>query len=141
LVMLISSGDYNAATALAQNPDLIKPADGWKDTHLHYLSAAAKLALATGDYGRSSRLLREWRKSGTAASEGTFTRFLTLVGDYRNAHSTGLRPLDRATAGRNVRYVAIDMLLSGKRCATSRPHGRSAGLALALAANDAGFGP
>jgi len=110
LVMLISSGDYNAATALAQNPDLIKPADGWKDTHLHYLSAAANLALATGDYGRSSRLLREWRKSGTAASEGTFTRFLTLVGDYRNAHSTGLRALDRATAGRNVRYVAIDML-------------------------------
>jgi tetratricopeptide (TPR) repeat protein len=110
LVTLISSGDYNAATALAQDPDLIKAADRWKDTHLHYLSAAANLALATGDYSRSSRLLREWRESGTVASEGTFAWFLTLVGDYRNARTAGLRALNRATAGRNDRYVAVDML-------------------------------
>jgi tetratricopeptide (TPR) repeat protein len=110
LVTLISSGDYNAATALAEDPDLIKAADGWKDTHLHYLSAAANLALATGDYSRGSRLLREWRESGTAASEGTFTWFLTLIGDYGNARTAGLRALNRATAARNGRYVAVDML-------------------------------
>jgi tetratricopeptide (TPR) repeat protein len=70
----------------------------------------ANLALATGDYSRSYRLLREWRKSGTAASEGTFTWFLTLVGDYGNARSAGLRALNRAMAVRNDRYVAVDML-------------------------------
>jgi len=110
LVTLISSGDYNAATALAEDPDLIKVADSWKDTHLHYLSAAANLALATGDYSRSYRLLREWRKIGTAASEGTFTWFLTSVGDYRHARTAGLRVLNRAAAERDDRYVAVDML-------------------------------
>jgi tetratricopeptide (TPR) repeat protein len=110
LVTLISSGDYKAATALAQDPDLIKAADNWVDTHLHYLSAVANLALATGDYSRAYRLLREWRESGTAASEGTFTWFLTSVGDYRNARTAGLRALNRATAGHDYRYVATDML-------------------------------
>jgi hypothetical protein len=110
LVTLIFSGDYNAAAALARDPDLIKAARAWKDTHLHYLSAAANLALATGDYSRSYRLLREWREIGTAASEGTFTWFLTSVGDYRQARTAGLRALNRATAERDDRYVAVDML-------------------------------
>ena len=110
LVTLISTGEYNAAKALAQDPDLIKAADGWKDTHLHYLSAAANLALATGDYSSGSRLLGEWRRSNTAASEGTFTWFLTLVGDYRKARTAGLRALNRATIGADDRYVAVDML-------------------------------
>jgi tetratricopeptide (TPR) repeat protein len=110
VVTLVSDGDYRAAAALAQDPDLKKAAGDWRDTRLHYLSAAANLALATGDYRRLNTLLREWREFGTAASEGTLTRYLTLVGDYRNARSAGLRALDRAIAEHDPRYVALDML-------------------------------
>jgi hypothetical protein len=118
LVALISAGDYQAARALAQNPDLLKSAGQWKDTRVHLLSAATNLALTTGDYSRARRLLREWRESGTAASEGTLTWYLTLVGDYRNANATGLLALDPPR-------TPIDM--SRSTCCTWRtPHNISA---------------
>ena len=78
---------------------------------LYYLSAAANLALMTGDYSRCYRLLKEWRETGDAESEGTFTWFLTLVGDYEDARSAGLRALNKSALARNgYRHVAIDML-------------------------------
>src|SRR5438105_6207597 len=78
---------------------------------LYYVSAAASLALMTGDYSRCYRLLKEWRETGDAESEGTFTWFLTLVGDYEDARSAGLRALNKSALARNgYRHVAIDML-------------------------------
>lgn len=107
----IYNGEYKLATALADNQKLIQATKESKNMRLDYVSAAANLALMTGNYSRCYRFLKEWRNTGDAGSEGTFTWFLTLVGDYGSARAAGMRALNRATAEKDAfRYVAIDML-------------------------------
>lgn len=104
---LFLAGDVAGAAAITQDPRV--EADFANDTN--FLNIASLVAMATGDYARSERLLTAWRNvKQESASEGTFARFLGLVGDQESARTIGLTALYFAVREQSDSHVAIDMI-------------------------------